>query len=53
VRVVVLIAIFSLGLLHETLEPHAYLWLLAAVGVVCATLSSTSRMSQEDLEEFA
>jgi low temperature requirement protein LtrA len=50
-RVVLLIAIFSLGRLYDALEPHAYLWLLAAVGVVCATLSM-SRMSREDLQEM-
>ena len=30
-RLVLLIAIFSLGRLHETLSPHAYLWLLTVL----------------------
>jgi low temperature requirement protein LtrA len=38
-RVVLLIAIFLLGRLSDALSPHAYLWLLAAVAVVCAGLS--------------
>ena len=40
VRVVLLIAIFLLGRLHERLSPHAYLWLLAAWVVMCAALTS-------------
>jgi low temperature requirement protein LtrA len=50
-RVLLLIVIFSLGRLYDTLEPHAYLWLLAVVAVVCATLS-ISRMTREDLEQM-
>jgi low temperature requirement protein LtrA len=38
-RLILLIAVFSLGRLHETLSPHAYLWLLSAVAVVCAALA--------------
>jgi low temperature requirement protein LtrA len=50
-RVIILIAIFSLGRLHDTLSPHAYLWLLAAIAVACAALSM-SRMSREDLDRM-
>ena len=41
-RLVLLVAIFSLGRLHENLSGEHYVWLLAAVGVLCAAVSSTS-----------
>ena len=41
-RLVLLVAIFSLGRLHEELSGEHYVWLLAAVGVLCAAISSTS-----------
>ena len=41
-RLVLLIAIFSLGRLHETVSPHTYLWLLTALAVVCAALTLQS-----------
>jgi low temperature requirement protein LtrA len=40
VRLALIVAIFALGRLHDTLSPHAYLWLLAAVAVICAGLST-------------
>ena len=39
-RVLLLIAIFQLGRLHEALTGDRYVWLLAAVSVACAGLSS-------------
>jgi hypothetical protein len=42
-RVLVVIATFQLGRLHETLSPHAYLWLLARAALT----------KQADLERFA
>jgi len=50
-RLLLLIAIFSLGRLHETLSPHAYLWLLTALGVVCAALSMR-QATREELEQM-
>jgi uncharacterized membrane protein len=48
-RIVLLIAIFSLGRLHDTLSPHAYLWLLAAVAVACAGLSMRKGHEQRQI----
>jgi low temperature requirement protein LtrA len=50
-RLLLVIAIFNLGRLHETLEPHAYLWLLSAIAVVCAALSMR-RATQEDMDQM-
>jgi low temperature requirement protein LtrA len=50
-RVVLIVAIFSLGKLQDDLSPHAYLWLLSAVAVVCAALSMR-RMSHEDMDRM-
>jgi low temperature requirement protein LtrA len=40
VRVVVLIATFQLGRLHDVLSAHEYLWLLSAWVVACAALTT-------------
>jgi low temperature requirement protein LtrA len=47
-RVVLLIATFSLGRFHDTLNAHEYLWLLTAWTVLCAGLAS--RAPEQDLE---
>jgi len=39
-RVLLLIAVFGLGRLHDTLSGAEYVWLLAAVAAVCAVLST-------------
>jgi low temperature requirement protein LtrA len=39
-RVVLLLATFGLGRLHDVLGAHTYLWLLAAWAVMCATIAS-------------
>jgi hypothetical protein len=44
-RILLLIGIFSLGRLHETLAGNEYVWLLAAVAVGCAGLSSRGAAS--------
>ncbi len=41
-RLLLLVAIFSLGRLHDELSGERYVWLLAAIGVLCAAISSTS-----------
>jgi hypothetical protein len=41
-------AISQLGWLHETLSPHAYLWLLAALAVICASLARRTGDREED-----
>ena len=53
-RLVLLIAIFQLGRLHETLSPHAYLWLLAALAVTCAALAwrTGDREVDDDVEAY-
>jgi low temperature requirement protein LtrA len=53
-RLVLLIAIFQLGRLHETLSPHAYLWLLTVVAVVCAALAmrGDDREGANDVERY-
>ena len=38
-RALLLVATFNLGRLHDTLSPHAYLWLLTAWVVGCAVLA--------------
>ena len=50
-RIVLLIAIFQLGRLHETVSPHAYVWLLTALAVVCAALAMRSG-DREDVERY-
>jgi low temperature requirement protein LtrA len=40
VRLVLLIAIFGLGRWRDDMTAHHYVWLLAAIGVVCAAFSS-------------
>jgi hypothetical protein len=40
-RLILVIAIFNLGRLHQTLTGYEYVWLLAAIGALCATLSSS------------
>jgi low temperature requirement protein LtrA len=50
-RLLLLIAIFQLGRLHEALSPHAYLWLLSALAVVCAALSMR-RATKEDMDRM-
>jgi low temperature requirement protein LtrA len=47
-RVLLLIATFSLGRFHDTLNAHEYLWLLTAWTVICAALAS--RAPESDLE---
>lgn len=42
-RVVLLIVTFMLGRLHETLSPHAYVYLLAAWSLGCAVLATQAR----------
>jgi low temperature requirement protein LtrA len=39
-RVLLLVATFLLGTLHDTLSPQAYVWLLAAWGIGCAVLAT-------------
>jgi low temperature requirement protein LtrA len=53
-RIVLLVAIFQLGRLHETLSPHAYLWLLAALAVTCAALAwrTGDREGDDDVEAY-
>ena len=51
-RLVLLIAIFSLGRLHETVSPHAYLWPLTVIAVVCAGLAMRRTASDADLERY-
>ena len=48
-RLLLLVAIFSLGRLHESLSGEHYVWLLAAVGVLCAAISSRSSTLLERL----
>jgi low temperature requirement protein LtrA len=45
-RLALLIAIFQLGRLHETVSPHTYVWLLTALAVVCAGIA----MRREDVD---
>ena len=40
--ILLVVAIFSLGGWHETLSGEQYVWLLAALGVVCAAIASTT-----------
>jgi low temperature requirement protein LtrA len=47
-RLVLLIAIFSLGRLHDVFSPHAYLWLLTALAVTCAALAWRTGDDEED-----
>jgi low temperature requirement protein LtrA len=42
-RTALVIATFLLGSLHDTLSPHAYVWLLAAWAIGCAALATRSR----------
>ena len=51
-RLVLLIAIFSLARLHETVSPHAYLWLLTVIAVVCAALAMRRTASDAELERY-
>ena len=44
-RILLVAGIFSLGRLHESLSGEQYVWLLAALGVVCAAIASTTSMS--------
>jgi low temperature requirement protein LtrA len=39
-RVLLLVATFLLGTLHDSLSPQAYVWLLAAWGIGCAVLAT-------------
>jgi low temperature requirement protein LtrA len=39
-RLVLLIVIFQLGRLHDTLSPYEYLWLLTGLAVLCAALAT-------------
>ena len=41
-RALLLVATFQLGRLHETLSGQEYVWVLAAVGTLCAMLSSSA-----------
>jgi hypothetical protein len=52
-RLVVLIATFQLGRLHEVLSPHGYVWLLAGWTLMCAFLTSREShlISIEALEQ--
>ena len=50
-RVALLIAIFSLGRLHDTVSPHTYLWLLTALAVVCAGVAMR-RGDDMDVERY-
>jgi low temperature requirement protein LtrA len=50
-RAVLLVAIFNLGRLHETLGPHAYVWLLTVLAVVCAALSMR-KVDREDMQQL-
>jgi beta-lactamase regulating signal transducer with metallopeptidase domain len=38
-KTVLLVVIFQLGRLHDTLSPHAYLWLLTGLAVLCAAVT--------------
>jgi low temperature requirement protein LtrA len=38
-KTVLLVVIFQLGRLHDTLSPYAYLWLLTGLAVLCAALT--------------
>jgi hypothetical protein len=50
-RLVLLVAIFNLGRLLETLEPHAYVWLLTVLAIVCAALSMR-KVDREDVQRY-
>jgi hypothetical protein len=51
-RLVLLIAIFSLGRLHETVSPHTYLWLLTGLAVVCAGVAMRRGDEDVDVERY-
>ena len=51
-RLVLLIAIFSLGRLHETISPHAYLWVLTVLAVVCAALAMRRGEPDAEVERY-
>ena len=42
-----LVATFQLGRLHGVLEPHAYVWLLAAWAVGCAAATTRGRPPED------
>jgi low temperature requirement protein LtrA len=44
-RILLIVGIFSLGRWHESLSGEQYVWLLAAIGVVCAAVASTTSIS--------
>ena len=47
-----LIAIFSLGRLHETLSPHAYLWVLTVLAGMCAALATRRGDPGAEVERY-
>ena len=51
-RLLLLIAIFSLGRLHETLSPHAYLWVLTVLAGMCAALATRRGDPGAEVERY-
>ena len=49
-RVIVLVATFQLGRLHEALSPYAYVWLLTAWVVTCALVTTRRAPPPTDAE---